>query len=155
MVDVITDITINVSIEKVAAYAADPDNAPEWYQNIKSVQWKTDKPLRTGSQIAFVAHFIGKKLEYVYEVVTFRPNEILVMQTAQGPFPMQTTYIWKRVDGATTQMRLQNTGTPSGFSKIFTPLMSLMMKKANKKDLKKIKSILENNDRRFQYQQAR
>ena len=143
MVNVLTEITINKSIDIVADYAGNPDNAPEWYVNIKSADWKTPKPLMVGSQIAFVAHFLGRKLVYTYEFKELIPQQKLVMRTAEGPFPMETTYTWTTIDEQSTKMTLQNKGRPSGFSKIFAPLMSTMIRKANKKDLLNIKRIIE------------
>ena len=143
MVDITTEIIINKPIHLVADYAANPDNAPEWYVNIRSAEWKTSKPLSVGSRVAFVADFLGKKLVYTYEVVEFIPLQKLVMQTAEGPFPMQTTYIWKAIDDTTTQMTLRNRGNPTGFSRLFAPFMAAMMRKANVKDLNNIKRIIE------------
>jgi hypothetical protein len=53
MVDVQTEIVINKPLHLVHEYAVNPDNAPDWYVNIKSAEWKTPKPLATELQIAF------------------------------------------------------------------------------------------------------
>ena len=146
MVNVLTEITINCSRDRVSEYVANPDNAPEWYVNIKSAEWKTPKPLTVGSKIAFTAHFLGRKLAYTYEITQFVSGQKLVMRTAEGPFPMETTYTWETVGNGQTRMTLRNAGQPSGFSKLFAPLMATMMRKANNKDLARLKQILENKN---------
>jgi Polyketide cyclase / dehydrase and lipid transport len=143
MVNVVTDIIINCPREKAAQFAANPDHAPDWYVNIKSAEWQTEKTIKVGSKMAFIAEFLGRRLEYVYEIVDYIPGQKLVMKTADGPFPMETTYTWDSINENQTKMTLRNKGVPSGFSKIFAPFMSLLMKRANKKDLIKIKEILE------------
>lgn len=121
----------------------DPETAPEWYENIDSVEWKTPKPVRIGSKMDFVARFLGRRLAYTYEVKELIPDERLVMSTEEGPFPMETTYIWQDTSSGGTKMLLRNRGLPSGFSKTVAPLMKLAMRRANRKDLAHIKEILE------------
>lgn len=142
MVDVSVNILISRPLAEVAAYVFDPDHAPQWYVNIKSVEWKSPKPLAVNSEVAFVAHFLGKKLSYSYRVVELSAST-LIMQTAQGPFPMETRYHLEGIDPATTRMTLQNKGYPSGFSKFVAPFIAMMMRRANGKDLKRLKEILE------------
>ena len=142
-VDVTTEITINRPVSEVYAFASDPDKAPVWYKNIKSVEWVTEKPLQLGSKVAFVAEFLGKTLKYTYEFVVIQPESQLTMRTSEGPFPMETTYIWEAVGPSGTLMRLRNRGAPSGFSRLVTPFMSLAMRRANVKDLALLKEVLE------------
>src|SRR5215510_9388251 len=96
-VDVMTEIVIERPLEVVSAYASDPANAPSWYVNIKSVEWQTPPPAQLGSRVAFVANFLGRRLAYTYEIVEWVQCQRLVMRTAQGPFPMETTYEWEAV----------------------------------------------------------
>jgi uncharacterized membrane protein len=142
-VDVLTEITIKRPVGEVAAYVADLGNAPEWYVNIKSVEVKTAPPLQVGSRAAFVAQFLGRTLSYTYEVTEFEPSTRLVMRTEEGPFPMETTYTWSSAGEGATHMTLRNRGEPSGFSSVAAPLMASAMRRANRKDLERLRALLE------------
>ena len=142
-VDVLTEATIGRPVEVVSAYAGDPGNAPEWYANISSVEWETPPPAGVGSRIAFVARFLGRRLAYTYELVEWVPDERLVMRTAQGPFPMETTYTWESAGDGATRMTLRNRGEPSGFSTLAAPFMATAMRRANRKDLARLRQLLE------------
>jgi uncharacterized protein YndB with AHSA1/START domain len=142
-VDVRTEIEIDRSRSRVAAYTSDPDNATAWYRNIETVRWKTPKPLAVGSRIEFVASFLGRRLAYTYEVTELVPGERLVMRTAEGPFPMETIYTWEDTPGGGTRMGLRNRGGPSGLTRIAAPLMAGSMRRANDKDLRRLKQLLE------------
>jgi uncharacterized membrane protein len=142
-VDVETRIDIARPRDAVAAYASDPDNVPAWYVNISSVEWQTPRPVRLGSRIAFVARFLGRRMAYTYEVVELVHGERLVMRTAEGPFPMETTYTWESTGTGGTRMTLRNRGTPGGFSRWVAPFMAGAMRRANRKDLAALKRVLE------------
>jgi uncharacterized membrane protein len=142
-VDVQTEIEIGRPREEVAAYASDPDNTTAWYENIESVELRSPGPLAVGSRMEFVAHFLGRRLAYTYEVEEMVPGERFVMSTSEGPFPMETTYTWEDAPGGGTRMTLRNRGAPSGFSKLAAPMMARAMRRANRKDLARLKALLE------------
>jgi uncharacterized protein YndB with AHSA1/START domain len=141
-IDVTVEAVIRRPVEDVAAYAGDPSNAPEWYANIRSVAWRTAPPLREDSELDFVARFLGRRLTYTYRVMELVPGERLVMSTAQGPFPMTTTYTWRRDDGG-TRMTLRNSGEPTGFARLGAGVLEKAVRRATTKDLQRLTAILE------------
>lgn len=142
-VDVRTSIEIDAPRDVVSSYAADPSVAPEWYDNIDSIEWRTEPGVRVGARAAFVARFLGRRLAYTYEIVEYEPGERLVMETAQGPFPMRTEYTWANAGEGRTRMTLRNSGTPSGLASLVAPLLARAMGRENRKDLAKLKELLE------------
>jgi hypothetical protein len=105
-----TEIEIRRPRSAVAAYASEPENAPEWYENIESAEWVTERPLVVGSRFRFAARFMGRRLVYTYEGTELVPDERLVMSTDEGPFPMETP------TPGQPWMTLRNRGQPASSS---------------------------------------
>lgn len=141
-VEVTTKIDIARPLAEVAAYAFDPSHAPQWYANIRSVRWRTAPPVGEGSEMDFVARFLGRELAYTYRVVELTSNR-LVMRTAQGPFPMETVYQLQAMGPEKTRFCLINRGEPKGFVGVVAPVMIAAMKAANQKDVAALKRVLE------------
>ncbi|MEU7633467.1 SRPBCC family protein [Nocardia sp. NPDC049220] len=142
-VDVLTEVTIDRSRELVAAFAGNPTNAPVWYARICGVTWQTDPPLRVGSRMVFVARFLGRRLAYTYEVVDHTPGERLMMRTVAGLPPRETTYTWADTPGGGTRMTLRNRGEPGGFGQFAAPILKAVIRRANRVDLARLKTLLE------------
>ena len=143
MVQVLTQTKIDRPRETVAAFAADPDRAPLWYANIVSVDWRTPKTLAVGSRVAFEARFLGRRMAYTYEVAVHQPGHRLVMRSSDGPFPMETCYTWQSTSDGGTRMTLRNTGEPTGMLRLLGPVVEIMIRRANRRDLARLKRRLE------------
>ena len=141
------DVTTEIEIERppgiVSAYVSDPANAPTWHDHITSAGWQSAPGVHAGSRIAIVAEFLGRKLEFIYEIVEFTPGEKLVMRSIEGPFRMETTYGFEETRDGHTRMTMRNHGEPAGMSKLMTPMIVTAMRHAGEKDLAKLKDILE------------
>jgi uncharacterized membrane protein len=142
-VDVEVHTTIGRPRPEVAAYSCDPDNVTAWYANIRAVQWETAKPLALGSRFRFISGFLGRTLEYTYEVVEMIPAERFVMRSDRGPFPMETTYTWADADGGGTWMTLRNRGEPTAFAGLAAPILATAIRRATTKDLARLRTLLE------------
>ena len=106
-IDVTSEIVIKKPLADVAGYAASPDNAAEWSTNVRSVTWMTERPLQKGARITFKAKFLGRSLVYTHEIIEFEPDVRLIMRSSDGPFEVETTYIWTATSASTTRMTVR------------------------------------------------
>ena len=143
VVDVTVSRLIRCERNPLAAFASNPDNATRWYTNIESVEWRTAPPVSIGSRVTFVARFLGRHLEYTYEIAEYTPGSMMRMTTSDGPFPMETTYRWIDGPNGGTTMTLRNYGSPKGFSRLLSPFIRFAMRSAMTKDLERLARILE------------
>jgi uncharacterized membrane protein len=141
------DVEVHTTIERprpeVAAYSCDPDNVTTWYANIRTVDWESARPLALGSRFRFTSGFLGRTLEYTYEVVELMPAERFVMRSDSGPFPMETSYAWEDTEDGGTWMTLRNRGEPTAFAGLAAPILATAIRRATARDLVKLKAILE------------
>jgi polyketide cyclase/dehydrase/lipid transport protein len=140
-VRVTSAIVIDRPRSEVAAFATDPARAREWFSDVRDVRWNR-QPVAVGSRLAFVAAFLGRESDYIYEVTELVPGERFAMTRAEGPFPMETVYRWEDAGGG-TRMTLQSSGHPRGISLLLAPLLRSSMKRSGRKDLARLKAILE------------
>ena len=141
-IDVKTELLIQRSRADVTSYAMNPDNDPVWISGIVEAKMLTDPPIGRGTQVARIAKFLGKRIEYVLEVVEFEPTSLMHMKSIKGPFPMEVSYQFEEADEATLA-RIHVKGEASGFFRIASPLMARSVKKSVTNDLKALKQLLE------------
>jgi uncharacterized membrane protein len=127
---------------EVAGYATDWRNDPDWIGALSDAQLVTEPPFGIGSRVKRVGSFLGKRIEYVNEVVEYDPDTRLEMRSVEAPFPMTVTYEFEDADGGTV-MRIRAEGDPSGFYKLARPVLSRAVKRSIAADLARLKATLE------------
>jgi len=143
-IDVVSEIEIAVPRERVAEFAADPANATLWRQIFEEAEPEHVGSPAVGWRVVFVSKVLASRLTYTYEVIEHVPGERLVMRTEDGPFPVETTYAWEDAGDGATRMTLQTSGEPKKHTtKLAVRLMSKAWRKADAKDLAKLKAVLE------------
>ena len=140
--EVAVDIHIDAPRERVAGYALDCTNDPDWIGAISSARLVTPPPFGVGARVERIGSFLGKRIEYVNEVVELDPDIRLVMRSVKAPFPMTVTYEFTDADGGTV-MRIRTEGDASGFYRLAGPLLHRAVQRGVTADLKRLKERVE------------
>jgi uncharacterized membrane protein len=140
-IDVLGEVHVRRPREQVAAYMSDPANDPEWIGGLREAGLLGDGPLRQGSQVARVASFLGRRVEYVNEITTLEPGSVLEMRSVKAPFPMHITYTFEDRDGGTVvRNRVRGGG---GLFSLDSPLFAPLVRRNVQRDLERLRDVLE------------
>jgi hypothetical protein len=141
-----TDIEVQEWIgrarDEVAAFAMDPANDMRWIEAFAEVTVLTPPPVGRGTRVSRVAHFLGRRIEYVNEITAYEPPSLLEMRSVKAPFPMEVAYRFEDADGG-TRVTIETRGDAGGFYKLAGPLLNRAVRKGVEKDLAKLKQVLE------------
>lgn len=140
------DVTVSRSIGRaprdVFAYLADPARDPEWIGGLIEVHPPAG-PLAVGTQVERVAGFMGRRIEYVLEVVALEPGRRIAMRSIRAPFPMRVTYAVAPEDPSGSTVSLRVEGGPGGIARLIHPLMSRRVRGNLTGDLARLAARLE------------
>ena len=143
MTHVVVEAEIERPRDEVAAYVFDWRNDPTWIGALRDVRLETDGPLGVGSRVARVASFLGRRIEYVNEVVELEPGFRLAMRSVKAPFPMRVVYELEDADADSTRIRIRAGGDATGFYRLAGPLLDRAVERGIRGDLGRLKRLLE------------
>jgi hypothetical protein len=133
------NITARVHIARepsaVAAYMTDPANDPEWIGGLREVELLGEPPVAVGSRVRRVAYFLGRRVEYVNEILALDGSQ-LDMRSVEGTFAMQITYRFEPAAGGGTTVSNHVRG---GGPRLFAPLV----RRNVQRDLNRLRDVLE------------
>lgn len=140
--DLTTDIYRPLS--QVFAFVTTPENDFHWqYGTLMSVKISKGE-MGTGALFRAVGHFMGRRMESVYEVTEFEPNQRYGFKSLSGPMDLCSSYTFEVMKGSTrishwTQIILSESfkSNPTTAEK--------KVKKAYRENLALLKDILESS----------
>ena len=142
-----TDVTVETTIARPRAevwrYTTDWRNDPTWIGAVNEAKLVTPGEFGVGSQVSRTASFVGRRFEYVNEVIDYEPESRLGMKSVKGPFPMTVTYEFEDADGGGTRVRIHAAGDASGFYRAAGAMLNPMVKRGIAGDLGRLKRELE------------
>ena len=141
-VDVTATGTIARAYEEVAAYLRDPANDTSWIGGLRSARLLTPGPVAVGSRVERVASFLGRRVEYVNEIIELT-GERLVMRSVRSPFPMRVTYGHRQAGDGATEVSVRVEGDAGRFYALAAPLLGVAVRRSIARDLRNLKRVLE------------
>jgi len=129
-------------LEQVFSFVATPENDFQWqYGTLASTQVSKGE-IGIGALFRTVGHFMGHRIESVYEITEFEPNKRYGFKSLPGPMDSNTLYTFE-VTGNSTKVNVCTRISPGDLFKTGSVVVEQKVKKQYKENLALLKGILE------------
>ncbi len=120
-------ITIDRPVKEVFDFVLDGTNSPLWRSSVTDVKLSPGKPLGVGAVFKQGLKGPGGRIDGDYEIVEYKPNELIKFQVIAGPARPMGTYVFKSI-GNSTQVTFILDFQPKGLAKLMDGMISKSMK---------------------------
>ncbi|MHA1975912.1 MAG: SRPBCC family protein [Candidatus Hodarchaeales archaeon] len=141
---------IHKPINEIFSFITNVENQDQWVDGSSDTKLSSENDLRKGSIFEGKYTYSGKTHEIQYEVVNFSPPTLFGIKSPKGPFPFESRLDLKDVDGHTEVTNTIDAGSDHILTSmmffLFKPVLRRQMNKQMKKELNKLKTILESDN---------
>lgn len=135
-------IVIDRPVDEVWEFVHDPTKDALWQTTLTESEKLTDGPLRVGTRVREVRHFLGRRIELAWEVTEYEPNRKSAIRGISGPVPLTGGYRLEALDGA-TRFTVSGELDAHGLFKLAEPVFARITRRELEANLGHLKDLLE------------
>ena len=129
-------------LKQVFSFVTLPENDFQWqYGTLASTQISNGK-MGVGSLFRTVGHFMGRRIEGIYEVTEFEPDKRYGFKSLSGPMDSHTLYTFEVTEGS-TKINISTRVSPGDLFETGNVTAEKKVKKQYRENLALLKGVLE------------
>lgn len=141
-----TRVEVTVTIERppeaVFAFISDFEKNSLWQSGVEKAWFTANGPFGVGSTYTQLSKFLGRDIEFHFEVIRFEPNKVVEFHTTSGTFPVRIVRAVEPVPEG-TRVNAIIEGEASGIFKLAAPILDWFTQRQIESDYRKLKVLLE------------
>lgn len=136
-------IVVNQNLEKSFQYTCEPLHTKEWYSNVIKSERDTTLPIQIGTHATLLTDIMGKKYDFDYVITEYIPLEKMRMTAETGSFPMESEYLFKKINDNQTEITVINRAEPKNVPFFLIGMVKSKVQQTMNEDVQTLKTILE------------
>ena len=143
MVRASTSVEIGRPAEEVFDFVAEFPNNPRWQRGMRSCRWTSPAPHGLGSTYEQAARFLGRDVRNTFRITAWDSGRRVSFESTGGTFPIAVTRTVESLGPSRSRFTEVVEGDARGFYRVAEPLLGLLVRGSIKRDLPRLKRLLE------------